>query len=140
MAWGLVQLKGEEAWSVYAKEAYYTGTGSRLRRFTYRPHGLVALTAGPEGGEAVTRPLKFQGKKLHLNFAAKTGGSVRVELQDADGQTIEPFSLANAALTGDSLGKAVTWGDQTHLGQLAGKAVRLRFVLKDAQLYSFRFE
>ena len=75
-----------------------------------------------------------------MNFAAKTGGSVRVELQDADGQTIEPFSAANAALTGDSLSKAVTWGDQTDLRQLTGKAVRIRFVLKDAQLYSFRFE
>ena len=62
MAWGLVQLPGDKEWSVYAKEAYYTGSGSRVRRFTYRADGLVALTAGADGGEAITRPLSFSGR------------------------------------------------------------------------------
>ena len=53
MAWGLLQLADTpKEWSVYAKEAYYAGPGSRLRRFVYRPDGLVALTAGSDGGEA----------------------------------------------------------------------------------------
>jgi hypothetical protein len=137
MAWGLVQ-RGD--WSVYAKEGYYTGSGSRLRRFTYRPDGLVALTAGAEEGEAITRPLKFGGKKLVLNYAAKPAGSVRVELQDADGKPIEPYSAASSALTGDSVKKTVTWGEQSDLSQLAGQSVRVRFILQDAQLFSFRFE
>ena len=45
MAWGLVQLPGQrDEWSVYAKEAYYKGPGSRIRRFAYRADGLVALS------------------------------------------------------------------------------------------------
>jgi hypothetical protein len=141
MAWGLVQLMGEPAaWSVYAKEAYYTGTGSRLRRFTYRPDGLVALTAGAEGGEAITRPIKFQGKKLVLNYRANSGGSVGVELQDAEGKSISPYSAASATLRGDSLHKTVTWEEHSDLSQLVGQSVRIRFVLKNAHLYSFRFE
>lgn len=141
MAWGLVQLQGKPpAWSVYAKEAYYTGPASRLRRFTYRPDGLVALTAGAEGGEALTRPVLFQGKKLVLNYHANPGGSVKVELQNAEGDAISPFSAEAGALSGDALDKTVAWGEQTDLSQLVGKPVRIRFVLKDAQLYSFRFE
>src|SRR4029078_6972535 len=68
MAWGLVQLPGEKDWSVFATEAYNPGRASRLRRFTYRPDGLVALAAGDKGGEAITRPLSFSGSKLVLNY------------------------------------------------------------------------
>ena len=149
MAWGLVQLKGEPvAWSVYAKEAYYTGPASRLRRFTYRPDGLVALTADGSGGEAITRPIKFQGRpnlafqaqKLILNYATKPGGSLQVELLDMEGKPLGPFSATAATLTGDSLNKAVTWGDQGDLSKLVGQPIRIRFILKDTQLYSFRFQ
>lgn len=141
MAWGLVNLKHERAgFSVYAKEAYYTGSGSRLRRFTYRQDGLVALTAGAEGGEAVTRPITFTGKKLLLNYAAKPGGSVQVELQNADGKPLGFYTAENAVISGDFLRKQVAWGDQSSVESLAGQPVRLRFVLKDAQVFSFRFE
>ncbi len=85
------------------------------------------------------RPLKFQGKKLVLNYAAKSGGSVRVELQDAEGKP-RPYSSANAVLSGDSLRKTVTWGEQPDLSPLVGQSVRIRFILKDAKLFSFRFE
>jgi hypothetical protein len=141
MAWGLFQLPGQrDEWSVYAKEAYYTGTGSRLRRFTYRPDGLVALAASAEGGEAVTRPLVLAGRRLIVNYRAAERGSVRVELQDAAGQPLEGFALADTkALTGDNLAAEVTWSTDAGLGPLADQAVRLRFVLQDAELFSFRF-
>src|SRR6185295_10547103 len=96
MAWGLVNLKHERAgFSVYAKEAYYTGPGSRLRRFTYRPDGLVALTADDKGGEIVTRPLSFGGAKLLLNYRAGEKGSLRVELTDAEERPIAGFRAAD---------------------------------------------
>ena len=78
MAWGLVRLPGDKEWSVYAKEAYYTGTGSRLRRFSFRQDGLVALTAGADSGEAVTKLLSFSGKRLVVepgcSFAGRDAG------------------------------------------------------------------
>jgi hypothetical protein len=141
MAWGLVKLNHKPAgFSVYAKEAYYTGTGSRLRRFSYRPDGLAALTAGVEGGEVLTRPITFTGNKLLLNYAAKPGGSVQVELQAAEGKAISFYIAKNAVLSGDSFRKQVAWGNQSNVESLAGQPVRIRFVLKDAQLFSFRFQ
>lgn len=141
MAWGVFLLPGKaNEWSVYAKEAYYTGPGSRLRRFTYRPDGLVALTASAEGGEALTRPIAFEGSKLIVNYRAAEKGSIRIELQDAAGQPLKGFALADGQpLTRDELAAEMAWSSGS-LASLAGQAMRLRFVLQDAELFSFRFE
>ena len=142
MAWGLLQLPGDKKeWSVYGTEAYYTGPGSKLRRFVYRPDGLVALTAGSEGGEALTRPVQFDGRKLVLNYRTGDKGSLRVELQAADGQPLADFAADKCrSLSGDSLAAEAAWSAGGDLGSLSGQPVRLRFVLQDAELFSFRFE
>jgi hypothetical protein len=41
---------------------------------------------------------------------------------------------------GDSLARTVVWKSGHDVSSLAGKPVRLLFVLKDADVYSFRFE
>ena len=41
---------------------------------------------------------------------------------------------------GDALGQNVLWKGNPDLSQLAGKPVRLRFVLNDADLYAIRFK
>jgi hypothetical protein len=141
MAWGLVQVPGDKEWSVYAKEAYYAGPGSRLRRFTYRPDALVALTANEKGGEVLTRPVQFTGSKLVLNYRAAPKGSIRVELQDADGQAINKFTIADSQrLTSDSRDAAVSWTAGSDVASLGDKPVRLRFILNDAEVFAFRFE
>jgi hypothetical protein len=142
MAWGLVQLPDKPGeWSVYAKEAYYSGTGSRVRRFAYRKDGLVALTADAAGGEAVTRPITFAGSKLILNARTGARGSIRVELQDADGQPLAGFGAADAkAVTGDHLAIPAGWSAGVDVSRLAGTPIRARFMLIDAELFSLRFE
>ena len=141
MAWGLVQIPGDKDWSVYAKEAYYTGTGSRVRRFTYRADGLVALAADEKGGEVVTRPIQFTGSKLLLNYRAAPKGSVRVELQDAEGNPIKNFTAADSqSHNGDARDAIAAWNGGSHLASLADNPLRLRFVLNDAELFAFRFE
>jgi hypothetical protein len=140
MTWGLLQLPGdEEHLSVYATEAYYTGTGSRVRRFTYRKDGFASLHADDEPGELITRPITFSGKELSLNYAAHEGGEVRVELLNAERQPLEGFSAADCRpLAGDALDGVVTWkgGD---LSKYAQSPVRLRIMLKNADVFAFRF-
>jgi hypothetical protein len=142
MAWGLVRLPSDkDRWSVFAKEAYYTGTGSRVRRFTYRTDGLVALTADAKGGEAVTRPIEFRGSKLFLNYKAAPKGSLRVELQDADGKPLTSFAAADCRpLRGDAIDAVAGWVNGSDVTSFAEQPVRLRFVLTDAELFAFRFE
>ena len=43
-------------------------------------------------------------------------------------------------LYGDTVARNAIWKDNPDLGALAGKPVRLRFVMKDADLYSIKFE
>jgi len=140
MAWGMVQLPGaDREYSVYATEAYYRGPASRLRRFTYRVDGFVSARAGAQGGELVTRPLRFAGARLAINYAAPQG-RVRVEIQDAAGAPVEGFRLADCPeIRGDCVEHTVAWKGGSDVSRLAGKPVRLRFELREADLFSLRF-
>jgi hypothetical protein len=141
MTWGLVRLPGaEREYSVYATEAYYTGRDSRVRRFTFRVDGFVSVHGSAQGGRLVTKPLRFSGNRLAVNFLTEGDGQVRVELQDADGRAISGFTLADCdPLRGDQIDYPVAWKQGTEVGSLAGKPIRIRFELQDADLFSFRF-
>jgi len=141
MTWGLVKLPGtDKEYSMYATEAYYTGADSRVRRFTYRTDGFVSLHVSSDGGELLTKPLAFEGSNLVINFRTPAKGSVRIEIQDGNGKPIEHFALANCApIRGDAIECVVAWRDDPDLRKLAGQPIRLRFVLEDADVYSFRF-
>jgi hypothetical protein len=126
--------------SLYAGEDYWTGNSMVLRRYTLRLDGFVSASAPLAGGEVVTKPIRFSGSQLRLNFATSIAGRVRVEIQEPDGRAIPGFSLAESdAMFGDTLDRAVTWRRSADVSRLAGRAVRLRFVLKDADVYAFQF-
>jgi hypothetical protein len=113
----------------------------RLRRHTLRLDGFASIHAPIAGGELVTPPLIFKGSRLSMNFASSAFGSVRVEIQDADGTPIPGFMLEDSiGLYGDTVARDALWNDAPDLEALAGKPVRLRFVMKDADLYSIKFE
>ncbi|MCC6694132.1 MAG: hypothetical protein IT365_00750 [Candidatus Hydrogenedentes bacterium] len=144
--WGVVTTKAvmEEApdeLSVYATESYWTGDDSRLRRFTLRMDGFVSVHAPMTGGEIMTRPIVFEGKNLALNFSTSAAGTVRIEILDEAATPIEGFTLEDAPeIFGDSLSQVVPWKDGKDLSSLAGKPIRLRFVLNDADVYAFQFQ
>jgi hypothetical protein len=142
MAWGLVQLSGHDReLSVYAKEAYYTGSGSRLRRFTYRLDGFVALHADPDGGEALTGPLRFQGRRLVVNARTAGAGSIQVGILGADGPPPSGYSASDSRpFRGDEVAGVMGWSGGDDLSPLAGQTIRLRFILKNADVFSFHFE
>jgi hypothetical protein len=130
---------GPDEMSLYAGQNYGQPT-SHLRRYSLRLDGFAAAVAPYAGGEIVTKPLTFAGKELSLNFATSAAGGVRVEIQDAAGKPVPGFALADAVETiGNETDRVVRWKAGSDVGALAGKPVRLRFVMKDARLYSFQF-
>jgi hypothetical protein len=113
---------------------------TRLRRYTLRQDGFVALHARRAPGELITKPLVFRGKTLELNFATSAAGHLRVELQDESGRPLPGFTLADCdELFGDTLLRHVTWKEKADVGSLSGRPIRVRIVMSDADLYSLRF-
>jgi hypothetical protein len=127
--------------SLYAVEGYFfPEEGNRLRRYTQRLDGFVSVQAPLAGAEFVTKPIVFDGNELEINFSTSGMGWVLAEIQDAQGNPINGFSLAESSeIFGDSLERTVSWAGSSDLSSLSGQPVRLRFALSDADLYSFRF-
>ncbi len=144
-AWGLLETPtdlagGETELSFYVTEHYWRGEGSTIRRYALRLDGFVSVNAPMAGGGIVTRPLVFEGARLSLNYSASAAGSVRVELQDETGRPIPGFGLDDCwECLGDTVDGTVQWKGGSDVSGLAGRSVRLRFDIQDADLYSLRF-
>ena len=125
--------------SLYAVESYWTDDSSALRRYTLRTDGFVSVHAPMSGGELVSQPFTFAGKRLSLNFSSSAAGGLRVELQTPDGKPIPGFSLDESAeIFGDSLDRTVTWKSPRSVGELAGQPVRMRMDKRDRGVHIYR--
>jgi len=61
-------------------------------------------------------------------------------MQNADGKPLPGFRLDECVeVLGDELERVVRWRGGADASRLAGTPVRLRFALRDADLYAFRF-
>jgi hypothetical protein len=134
MAWGMFQLPGKpKEISVYATENYYESTPGRVRRFVYRVDGFVALRGGAKGGQVTTKPLRYKGERLLVNYVVRTGGTLTIEAVDESGKVVG----TSKPLTGDAIDATVAWKQAPDFKQ---GVVQLRFSLKNADVFSLRFD
>ena len=130
---------GPAEMSVYVNQDYAQPT-AHLRRYSLRLDGFASIRAPYEGGEWISKPLTFKSGRLLLNFSTSAAGGIRVEIQDAAGQPIPGFALADSVETiGNEIERAVRWKGGDRVSSISGQTVRLRFVMKDADLYAMRF-
>jgi hypothetical protein len=132
-AWGIVETSPDE-WSMYVSE-HYRWPDNRLRRVTVPRGRFASVRGGVAGGGVVTKGVTFAGKRLVLNYATSAAGEVRVEVLGEDGTVLG----ASEPLFGDELDGVVSWRGGFELAKLTGQAVRVRFVVNDADVYAFRF-
>jgi hypothetical protein len=124
--------------SIYVNQDYAQPT-AHLRRYSLRLDGFGSVRAGYAGGELITNPFTFEGNELKLNFSTSAAGEIKVEILDEHEQVIPGFSADDCQLIiGNEIDKSVSWGKG--LNALAGKIIRLRFIMKDADLFSMKFE
>jgi len=137
-AWGVLRTAEDEL-SMYYSEHYHHLT-NRLRRRTLRLDGFASVRADGRGGDMGTRPLIFEGEEMVLNIATSAAGGVRVEIQDEGGHPLPEYGLEECSeFYGDEIEYVVRWTRGPKVGELAGRPVRLRFSMRDADLYSVRF-
>ena len=119
--------------SVYFTEHNYRD--HRIRRAAVRRHGFVSLSAGWNGGVAVTKTFLYQGGDLRLNYSTSAAGHVKAWLTGADTPLV--ISENAFALYGDCLNEAYPLDCKE---KFIGKEIRLCFELKDADVYSYQFK
>ena len=118
--------KGNQEISFLVSHSYWQEYKSYVRRYTIRPDGFVSLNAKYKGGELTTKPFTFSGSVLNLNYATSAAGSIRLELQDSEGNPLPGYSLDDCEeLIGNTLSQPVHWKGGA-LDQFAGTPVRLR--------------
>lgn len=122
---------GETEMSIYHSSGH---------RYVLRTDGFISIRAGAAIGDLVTKPLIFSGNELIVNYRTSAAGSLRVEIQDVAGVPVPGFGLADCRLiVGDAIEHRVGWQNDPDLASLAGKPLRLRFEMRECDLYSIRF-
>ena len=145
ISWGILPTKSDlpqspDELSIYAIEGYWMGKSQNFRRYSIRVDGFVSAQAPLSGGEFVTKPIVFKGSQLEINYSTSAAGNIHVEIQDAEGKPIPGHTLADChEIFGDEIQRTVAWKNGESVKQVEDAPVRLRVVLKDAELYSFRF-
>jgi hypothetical protein len=126
---------------MYFVSRHYMQASWHIERLLLRTDGFASVTAPWAGGELVTKPLIFAGNELEINYRTGAPGFVRVEIQDADGKPIPGYTIEDCPeIIGDEIERIVAWKQGSDVSRLAGRPVRLRFELKDADLFALRFK
>jgi hypothetical protein len=120
--------------SIYSFENHWTGP-ARLVRHTLRLDGFVSLHAGPREETVTTKPFRYDGTQLYVNFATSAWGGMYVTLIDEEGTRYE-----SGETFGDSVNRRIRFQDDEAVSKLCGKPVTLEVRMRDADLYALKFE
>jgi len=121
--------------SIYRPEGYNV-THTKIVRYSLRLDGFYSWHADYSGGSVLTKPVTFEGSALDINYATSALGHIRIVICDETGEPIEGYD--SDLMWGDMVTRNVDF--EKPLSELSGKTVRLKIELKDADLYSFKFE
>jgi hypothetical protein len=130
---------GDHEMSIFVNRSY-AQPGAYLERLALRTDGFASVNVPYAGGAMSTKPVIYEGAALEINYSTAAGGHILVELQDESGVALPGVAEADCdRIIGDEIARVVTWHSNPDVARYAGRAVRIRFTMKDADLYSFRF-
>ena len=140
---------GDEIHQYYSAHALshgrYSGVGETRGNGRYclavqRLDGFMSADAAYTGGWLVTPPISFSGCELELNIDCKATGHAVVELRDEHDLPIKGFAAADCDLIrGNHIHYTVTWQGDGDVSALAGRPLRMKFVMRNARLFAFEF-
>ena len=137
-AYGFVD-SGREVYYMYTKDWHRSvGSPKPLNLYEVRKDGFACYMADGKERVIVTKPLVFKGKDLHINFQTSAYGYIYVDVLDKDGHKLsenESFEIY-----GDNIDRRILFSDGSDFSKYEGKPIRLRFIMRDAKLYSLKFD
>ena len=141
-SWGMVETPADLPDMAPDELSFYAFSGMWqqdcvLRRYAIRKDGLVSMRAPACGATIVTKPLVHQGERLMLNFATSAMGQIHVSLLDEEGRALSGFQ--SHEVFGDNLDRPVVFANGQDVAVTAGRPIRLKFTMRDADLYAFQF-
>ena len=112
--------------------------GHHLCLATLRLDGYVSLDATVREGWIETKPMFSTGSQLYINGRCNPDGYIKVEVMDGWNNVWSGFGSDDCEpFEGDSVRHAVRWSGGS-IDEIAG-GVKIRFYLRNAQLYGFQF-
>lgn len=128
---------GKNEMSFFVTRAYST-KDCHLERMTLRTDGFASLHAGYAEGNTTTKPVILRGNRFNINYSTSSIGYVKVVLLDENGKELPGYGEADAEkIVGDKIDGEVKWKSGKTLKDLGGKNVRIKFIARDADVYSF---
>jgi hypothetical protein len=121
-----------------AKDPTYAYNGSHLCLATLRLDGWVSLDATIREGYVETKPVFSTGAHLYINGRCDPDGYIQVEVMDNWNHVWPGYGKNEChTFTGDSVRHKVAWTAGDAVNMIPG-IVKLRFHLRNAELYSFQ--
>lgn len=111
--------------------------GMAIGLATLRLDGFASINASFDGGRLTTKPFLLGGGELWVNVKTDYG-AFKVELLDEENKVIPGYAEADCVVVAeDGVAVPVRWQSDKGIGELRGRAVRMRFVLNNARLYAY---
>ena len=124
--------------SFYVPEGSFSPNPHKLYRHSIRLDGFASYHADYEVKQVTTKSILFTGSELHLNFSTSALGWIYVDVLDANNKPLEGWH--SCELFGNTTDRTVYFGDSKDVSSLQGKVIRLRFTMRQADIYSYQFE
>lgn len=132
---------GDEWWLYYAgfdgPHDDPKGRKGAIGLATLRKEGFISQHGPRTGGVVCTRALRWPGGTLLVNADAHEG-ELTVRVSDELRKPLAGYDYVDCKpFTGDGVAQQVAWKGKS-LDAMKGRAIRLEFLLKNADLYTFR--
>lgn len=128
---------------------FYYGGFNTLHDYNDNPHcaiflatlrldGFCSFTAGDEEGWIISRRELFRTPRITINARTEHDGYITAEITDRWNNPIPGFSRSECnVFSGDSTSHELTWRTEAFSGEWLEPDKKIRFYLRNAELYSY---
>lgn len=132
-----------EELSFFVNDGYYQKL-CVLKRYTLRIDGFMYMrgnyVSDIKSNYLITKTITFKGNKLFINFRSSGIGFIKIELLDHKNEVLSDYNMNECdEIYGDNTHHLVKWKKKNDVSELTNIPIKIKFYIKDSDLYSFTF-